>query len=198
MPAFPVSVLDLAPSGTLRTIDNLEMAADLENLYKYLVKRGMLRQMHGDDGVGVEARLLRFAIDIDLQADLQRGPPSRPLLVGTCALVVASCQAFQWRKRRLSITRASSGENTPSSRTMVARRRSALSCRIVSRNSDRDVNSRYGSSTPRVVRSSARTPIYDVSRPRTSGSLPCVASAALYPAMTPCPAASSYPVVPLI
>src|SRR5438874_4618431 len=30
-----------------------------------------------------------------------------------------------------------------------ARRRSALSCRNNSRNSDRDVNSRYGSSTPR-------------------------------------------------
>jgi hypothetical protein len=37
-------------TGTLRTLDNLQMAPELENLYKYLVYRGMLKQLRGVDG----------------------------------------------------------------------------------------------------------------------------------------------------
>ena len=60
------------------------------------------------------------------------------------------------------------------------------------------MNRRYGSSTPRVTRSSMSTPMYELSRPRVTPGRPSVARPAFNPAMAPCPAASSYPVVPLI
>ena len=60
------------------------------------------------------------------------------------------------------------------------------------------MKSLYGSSTPFVTKSSTSTPTYPWSLSTTSDALPCAASAALAPATTPCPAASSYPVVPLI
>ena len=44
---------------------------------------------------------------------------------------------------------------------------------------EREVKSRYGSSTPRVTRSSTSTPMYELSRPSTSGDRPCARSAAL-------------------
>ena len=61
----------------------------------------------------------------------------------------------------------------------------------------RDVNIRYGSRHPVVVKSSARIPMYASSRISTSGSRRRARSAALIPASSPCAAASSYPDVPL-
>ena len=55
-----------------------------------------------------------------------------------------------------------------SSRPRGVSRRSALSMRSSSRCSARDVNIRYGSRQPRVVRSSTRMPIYASSRPSRS------------------------------
>ena len=64
---------------------------------------------------------------------------------------------------RALVARRSSSSSSP----IGARRRSALSCRTVRRNSEREVNRRYGSSTPRVTRSSTSTPMYE-SRGRES------------------------------
>jgi hypothetical protein len=47
-------------TGILRTIDNLQMAPELENLYKYLVNRGMLKQLRGVD----ESLLHIFSRDV--------------------------------------------------------------------------------------------------------------------------------------
>ena len=47
----------------------------------------------------------------------------------------------------------------PSSRPFSVRRRSALSSRRISRYSAREVNMRYGSWVPRVIRSSTSTPM---------------------------------------
>jgi len=47
-------------TGTVRTIENLQMPPELENLYKYLVNRGMLKQLHGID----ESLLHIFSRDV--------------------------------------------------------------------------------------------------------------------------------------
>jgi hypothetical protein len=47
-------------TGTLRTLDNIQMPPELENLYKYLVHRGMLKQLHGFD----ESLLHIFSRDV--------------------------------------------------------------------------------------------------------------------------------------
>ena len=47
-------------TGTLRTVDNLQMAPELENLYKYLLNRGLLKQLHGVD----ESLLHIFSRDV--------------------------------------------------------------------------------------------------------------------------------------
>ena len=76
-------------------------------------------------------------------------------------------------------------------------RRSALSWRSRSRYSDREVNSRYGSSTPRlhqVVDQHADESLVSTEDDRLASRAP--SAAALIPATTPWPAASSYPVVP--
>ncbi len=78
------------------------------------------------------------------------------------------------------------------------RRRSALSERSSSRCSAREVNMRYGSWISLVTRSSISTPMYASSRRRIKASSARTCRAALMPAISPCAAASSYPVVPLI
>jgi hypothetical protein len=62
-------------TGALRTIENLEMAPDLEHLYKYLVNRGMLKQLHGVD----ESLLHIFSRDV-LQR-IKRGDSSWEAMV---------------------------------------------------------------------------------------------------------------------
>ena len=68
----------------------------------------------------------------------------------------ASASIRSLRARNRSQRRSST---RPTRRPSSVRRRSALSCRSRSRYSARLVNIRYGSSTPRVTRSSIRTPM---------------------------------------
>ena len=65
-----------------------------------------------------------------------------------------------------------SGSVRPNRRPRGVNRRSALSWRSNRRYSARLVNIRYGSSTPRMTRSSIMTPIYASSRRNISGPLP--------------------------
>src|SRR5439155_607740 len=81
----------------------------------------------------------------------------------------------------------------PARRPSGVRRRSALSCRSKRRYSARLVNKRYGSSTPRVTRSSRRTPMKAWLRSRARGGSPFPCSAALTPARTPRAAAGDLP-----
>ena len=75
---------------------------------------------------------------------------------------------------------------------------SALSSRNLSLCSARLVNILYGSVTPCVTRSSIITPIYELSLVGHHKSLSLQYKDAFMPAIIPCAAASSYPVVPLI
>ena len=75
---------------------------------------------------------------------------------------------------------------------------SALSCLKSVRYSALEVNILYGSSVPFVIRSSINTPIYASLLVRISGSVENTLDTALIPAINPCAAASSYPVVPFI
>ena len=68
-----------------------------------------------------------------------------------------------WSRRSTS-----SGPAMPIFAASGVKRRSALSWRSSNRNSAREVNMRYGSSTPLVTRSSIRTPIYAWRRSRNS------------------------------
>lgn len=68
---------------------------------------------------------------------------------------------------------------------------SALSARKDSRNSERDVNMRYGSGAPMVMRSSTSTPMKLSLRCKTKGAAPRAFKPALMPARIPCAAASS-------
>ena len=77
-------------------------------------------------------------------------------------------------------------------------RRSALSALKLSLYSALEVNIRYGSATPFVIKSSIITPIYDWDLSKIKISFFCTFKAAFKPAIKPCAAASSYPVVPLI
>jgi hypothetical protein len=80
----------------------------------------------------------------------------------------ASISAAPFRARIASRLRANARQRasstTPRRRPCSVRRRSALSSRSCSRYSARDVNIRYGSVTPRVMRSSTSTPRYASSR----------------------------------
>ncbi len=105
---------------------------------------------------------------------------------------VSACRRPRSSASRRSTNRSHAASSTrPSSRPTGVSRRSALSWRSITRCSARDVSMRYGSSTPRVTRSSISTPMYDVSRPSRSGASPCARRAALMPAISPCAAASS-------
>ena len=75
---------------------------------------------------------------------------------------------------------------------------SALSCLRSNLYSALDVSKRYGSFTPLVTKSSIKTPMYDSFLFNINGSFPDNFKEALIPAIKPCPAASSYPDVPLI
>ncbi len=86
----------------------------------------------------------------------------------------------------------------PNSCPIGLKRISALSWRNNKRCSARDVNIRYGSSVPLVTKSSINTPIYDSDRFMISSCLSFNFWCAFIPAIKPCEAASSYPVVPLI
>ena len=76
--------------------------------------------------------------------------------------------------------------------------KSALSERNNSLYSARLVNILYGSVTPLLTKSSIKTPIYASDRDKMNSSFFNTFSAAFTPAIIPCAAASSYPVVPLI
>lgn len=64
--------------------------------------------------------------------------------------------------------------------------------------SDLEVNILYGSVTPSVVKSSINTPIYAFDLSSVYYALPIAFRPAFNPAIIPCAAAYSYPVVPFI
>ena len=76
--------------------------------------------------------------------------------------------------------------------------KSALSDRSKSLYSDLEVNILYGSFVPFVTKSSIKTPIYPRDLGIINSLLDVVLSDAFIPAIIPCAAASSYPVVPFI
>ena len=93
--------------------------------------------------------------------------------------------------QRSSVTR-------PARLPIGVNRLSALSILRCSRNSAREVNIRYGSSAPFVIRSSIKIPVYPSIRPTITGSRPPRLAVAFRPAINPWQPASSYPDVPLI
>mmetsp|Transcript_44080 Transcript_44080/g.60214 ORF Transcript_44080/g.60214 Transcript_44080/m.60214 type:complete len:247 (-) Transcript_44080:331-1071(-) len=115
------------------------------------------------------------------------------ILIPCSMLMLAPIEAS-----RSSIIFSRSSPTIPASAPLRVSRRSALSLRRESLYSAREVNMRYGSLVPFVTRSSMSTPMYPSERCITSFSRPCEDRPAFAPAMTPCAAASSYPVVPQI
>ena len=88
-------------------------------------------------------------------------------------------------------------DTSPASKPIVRSLKSALSCLSKSLYSAREVIIRYGSKFSFVTKSSISTPIYACERSSMICSFPWIKSPAFIPAISPCAAASSYPLLPL-
>ena len=108
-----------------------------------------------------------------------------------------SCNFFMFSTLVLNILYFSSSIS-PTFLPISVSLKSALSCLKRRRNSARLVNSLYGSVIPLFIKSSINTPMYASFLFRISGSLFSRESDAFIPAIKPCAAASSYPLVPFI
>src|SRR5271154_6811849 len=103
---------------------------------------------------------------------------SEPVLVGK---PLACHQDEEWESRSSMLWREAICEavsekechrrspTTPAARPLAVRRESALSARQLMRYSLREVNMRYGSLTPFVIRSSIRMPMYASARESVNG-----------------------------
>ena len=154
------------------------------------VERRRRRRSSSKRGTAVRPRRLREA-DLRLPQQLAR----RHAFAGrrrTQRLRRAIARFRSNRARRASNRSHRSSSTRPASRPVGVSRRSALSIRSSSRCSARDVNMRYGSRQPLVIRSSTRMPMYASSR-RSSNARRAErrSCAALTPATSPCAAASS-------
>ena len=87
------------------------------------------------------------------------GASAAAACAGVIVVSRAATSSLSSSPSRASATRSSLAVSRPSVSASGSSRRSALSWRSNSRNSERDVNNRYGSSTPRVTKSSTRTPM---------------------------------------
>ena len=103
--------------------------------------------------VGMETQAKTAAL-----ASQENNQKQTAILTAIRALGIPASQIQTLNYSVMPISACSSGVSNPNPSASSPSLASALSWRTVSRNSLRDVNNRYGSSTPRVTKSSISTP----------------------------------------